>query len=225
MPNRMDAETRDDRDLLNCFNAVNPWCRRRDRPNPVLDDEADADGGDNRGNCATALEARKHDYLEKDPHKRQDREREDRSPNEGKSVDVDEKRNIRAQAHDVPVSEICESSHAVDESEADGGDDHDAAHRQSRDGVIENRDTKQDREEAVEGEEDDGHERPADELAAGSWGVEKQLPQSVRHPGPRGRVRPSRDFHVPSGTRCTRREPLTFPGLRQAVQMYGLVPS
>src|SRR3989442_8516220 len=119
MPNRMDAETRDNRDLLNCFNTVNPWCRRRDGPNPVLDDEADADGGDNRRNCATAFEAGKDDQLEEDPHKRQDREREDRSPNEGKSVDVDQKRNIRTQAHDVPISEVCEASHAVYESKAD----------------------------------------------------------------------------------------------------------
>src|SRR6266571_3290140 len=76
----------------------------------------------------------------------------------------------------IPVSEICESSHAVDESEADSGDDHDAAHRQSRDGIVQNRDTKQDREDAVEGEEDDGYERPADELAAGSRREMKQLP-------------------------------------------------
>src|SRR3989442_8459638 len=101
MPNRMDAETRDNRDLLNCFNAVNPWCRRRDGPNPVLDDEPDADGGDNRRNCAAALEAGKERLLQEDPHKRQDRERKDRSPNEGKSVDVDEERNITVPRHYV----------------------------------------------------------------------------------------------------------------------------
>src|SRR3989442_9507155 len=114
MPNWMYAETRDDRDFLNCLNAVNPGCRRRDRPNPVLDDEADADRGDNRRNCATALEAGKKDQLEEDPHKRPDREREDRSPKEGKSVDIEEKRNKRAPAHDVPLGENFEGSHALD---------------------------------------------------------------------------------------------------------------
>src|SRR2546426_188182 len=86
MPNWMYAETRDDRDFLNCLNAVNPGCRRRDRPNPVLDDEADADRGDNRRNCATALEAGKDHQREEDPHKGQERAREDRSPNEAAPI-------------------------------------------------------------------------------------------------------------------------------------------
>src|SRR3989442_15872889 len=99
VPNRMDAETRDNRDFLNCFHAVNPWCRRRDRSNPVLDDEADADGGDNRRNCATALEAGKDDQLEEDPPKRPDRQTEERPPKKGKTVESDEKSNITAQTH------------------------------------------------------------------------------------------------------------------------------
>src|SRR5712691_4916421 len=132
----MDAQARDDRDVLDCFHAVNPWLRRRDRSNPVLDDETDAYGGDDWGNGATALEAGKDDHLEEDSSNRQDDKGKDCSPNEGKSVQVYEERNIRPQAHDVPVSEVCEASHAVDESQADRGDDHDAAHRRSRNGVV-----------------------------------------------------------------------------------------
>src|SRR5213594_2725986 len=63
---RMDAQPRDDDDILRGRHGVNPLGGPRDGSDSVLDDQPDTDRGDDRRDRAAAFEAGKDDDLEED---------------------------------------------------------------------------------------------------------------------------------------------------------------
>ena len=77
-PDRVDAEARDDRDLLNRCHVVVPLPGCRYRADPVLDDEADANRRDEGSDGSPAFESSENQKFEEDPNGSEHDERRDR---------------------------------------------------------------------------------------------------------------------------------------------------
>src|SRR5213593_2865061 len=83
---RVNAEAGDDGDFRNGRHAKVPLSRCCDRANPVLDDEADAHGGDKGGHGPAAFESSEDELLEENADEPKDDKGENRAPDEIKAA-------------------------------------------------------------------------------------------------------------------------------------------